>query len=99
MNIMRSSKVFLIAVLCVFSACETEAQQWEILSPNEKILISFFLVNDRPAYQFSYEGRKVVDTSYLGFRLNDSLRLDRGFAIESVDDTYFDDSGHRYLDL
>ncbi|WP_052752753.1 glycoside hydrolase family 97 protein [Kordia zhangzhouensis] len=85
--------VFFIGIYCFYS-CIKEVTTTTILSPNQKINVSFFLSeNGEPQYKITHKSKTVIDTSALGFDLKDVPSLAKNFKIiktktNSTDETW-----------
>ncbi|MUP43433.1 glycoside hydrolase family 97 protein [Christiangramia aestuarii] len=77
---------------CMFFCFHLIAQQ-QVSSPNGEIKINFDLDESGKAfYEVSFQGKKVLDRSYLGFDLQDAEALDDNFEIADTQKSSFDET-------
>ncbi len=98
-NIHRAMKIhfFLITgVLLSFFACHPNHEEnvnFSVISPGQKVKVEFLLNSEgQPAYMAWYEGKTVLDTSKLGFQLNEMKALDHSFNVVSVNSSTYDNT-------
>lgn len=71
-------------LICVFWSCtpKQESKTLQLASPENKLAVTFYLTKEGvPGYLASFNGKMVIDSSRLGFELNNILSLDKGFQI------------------
>lgn len=84
-------KILLYVTFCLFAVNYSIAQSLQ--SPNGNLEMQFEVQEDSiPVYALSYKGKEVIKTSKLGLSLKDSEDLLSGFAIESTDESTFDNT-------
>lgn len=71
--------IFLIGAMA-FSSCSHD-EEIRVISPDRMNNIVFILKDGTPFYQVIREGKVIVDTSRLGFELQDQLTLSGGFRM------------------
>ena len=84
-------QIILALLITTLSTVELIGQQ--IFSPDDKISLTFSLLEDGSAtYQLDYKNNEVVKISKLGFELkNDSIDLKSGFTIVNTENLTFDE--------
>ena len=85
-----SSALLLLALLA--PAVATASERIVVRSPNEQVVVTFQLANERPVYDVSYRGKGVIGESSLGLTFRDGGALS-GLAVvetrrDTRDDTY-----------
>ncbi len=81
--LMLLAMVFLPAMLHAQSATD---QVHTVESPNKIVRVTFWLNGEgRPGYSITHKGKPVIGESRLGFILADAPKLERNFAIDSID--------------
>jgi len=87
-------KIGLIILLIIISACKyknSSEGKW-ITSPDGNIVVLFQLSEDgRPFYKVLFDGKKIIDESFLGFSLKDSKDLYDDFQIMQSSITSYED--------
>ncbi|WP_026933035.1 glycoside hydrolase family 97 protein [Christiangramia echinicola] len=84
-------KILLYVTFCLFAVNYSIAQSLQ--SPNGNLEMQFEVQEDSiPVYALSYKGKEVIKTSKLGLSLKDREDLLSGFAIESTDESTFDNT-------
>ena len=64
-----------------------------VTSPSNKILVKFKLTDTgQPSYSVNYANKMVISGSTLGIKLKDKPALDTNFAIDSVNNSSFNES-------
>jgi len=88
---MKIKKV--LSIILLTSSCAAFAQSFTVNSPNKKISLSLHL-NDSSAlvYQVNYKSKPVIETSNLGFKINDQADLMNNFSILQVDSSTFNET-------
>ncbi|MCV9386535.1 glycoside hydrolase family 97 protein [Reichenbachiella ulvae] len=87
--------LLLIALIAGLFACEMEKgeQLIQVASPNQLTTITFFQNEDgSPAYYASYKNKSVVDSSDLGFILDQEKAFDKGLKVVSTNLSSFDET-------
>ncbi len=77
-------------MLSAFVAMSATAQQAS--SPDGNIVLRFTTDNGRPAYSVDYNGKAVVKTSHLGFRLAGGDDLSTGFEVTDTQNSSFSET-------
>lgn len=87
---MKKLVLFACALLILFGCAFGQ----ELQSPNEKLMMSFYLQNDgTPTYQLAYNGKTVIKPSALGLELRDDDRsLLNDFTITKTETASHDSS-------
>jgi len=62
----------------------SESLGLSISSPNDQIALKFSLVEGRPSYSVSFNGREVVSASTLGLKLKSGLDFSQGLTVRRV---------------
>ena len=88
---MRTSTI-LISFLLILLTSACTSQQTRIESPNGNNTIDFFLDEGIPFYTVQHQDNPVIETSRLGFELQDLPALDDEFEIASVEKSEFDET-------
>ncbi len=71
-------------LICVLWSCtpKQESKTLQLASPENKLAVMFYLTKEGvPGYLASFNGKMVIDSSRLGFELNNISSLDKGFQI------------------
>ncbi len=83
--------IICISLIATFSSIPATGQ--ELRSPNGQLKMIFSLSNTgTPTYELSYKNKQVIKPSHLGLELKDAPDLMRGFSIEDVQTSSFDDT-------
>lgn len=83
--------IICISLLATFSSVPATGQ--ELRSPNGQLKMIFSLSNTgTPTYELSYKNKQVIKPSHLGLELKDAPDLMKGFSIENVQTSSFDDT-------
>lgn len=83
--------IICISLIATFSGIPATGQ--ELRSPNGQLKMIFSLSNTgTPTYELSYKNKQVIKASHLGLELKDAPDLMRGFSIENVQTSSFDDT-------
>ena len=82
--------ILVLSILFVLSCHQknenTVDQQYTLTSPSNKIAINFsFSKKGVPSYTVSYQNEKIIDTSQLGFELENQAALKENFEVISAD--------------
>ncbi len=75
---------FLLGLIILTSSC-VKKNKVAITSPDQKIKLTFGLLDGKPYYLASHNNTLCIDTSYMGFAFKDMQPLDHGFIITSSD--------------
>lgn len=92
---MKYAFYLLILICCSLAACFpfTGNQVNLVRSPDTEVKLQFGLNdNGSPYYLLFYQGERVIDTSYLGFRLYNDEDLHSGFRVISIEEVDFDET-------
>ncbi len=73
--------LFNLFFILLFFSCTAPSDQASVTSPDGNIGVDFLIIQGKPAYTVSYYGDAVIDTSYLGFELQDQADLDQAFKL------------------
>lgn len=80
-----------ISLLATFSSIRVTGQ--ELHSPNGQLKMTFSLSNTgTPTYELSYKNKQVIKPSHLGLELKDAPDLMRGFSVENIQTSSFDET-------
>lgn len=80
-----------ISLLATFSSIRVTGQ--ELRSPNGQLKMTFSLSNTgTPTYELSYKNKQVIKPSHLGLELKDAPDLMRGFSVENIQTSSFDET-------
>ncbi len=79
------------ALLCAAGPAGA-AGETTISSPNGEVSVAFQLIDGRPHYSVSLEGRVIIEPSRLGFRFRDAPPLESGFEIVDSSTRSFDET-------
>lgn len=83
--------IICISLIATFSSIPATGQ--ELRSPNGQLKMIFSLSNTgTPTYELSYKNKQVIKPSHLGLELKDAPDLMKGFSIEDVQTSSFDDT-------
>lgn len=87
--------IFSLLILAAFAvACGGKPERaWLVTSPDQEIAVSFFTVDEKPAYTISFKGSPQIDTSFLGFEFKDQPALKENLVVvngvlSSADETW-----------
>lgn len=90
---MRYIFIFLLPVLIWAGCSAAKPYRYVLESPEKKTRVHFDLTGDgRPYYQVYYQQKLVIDTSYLGFELNNATSLKEKFEIIDTKESTFDET-------
>lgn len=82
-----------VLMITLLVACETEKTSlMSTTSPDGRIELQFILDDGKPAYRVSFEDRRVIDTSFLGFELQGEPALNQSFKIAGSDQISFSET-------
>ncbi|NLI36135.1 MAG: glycoside hydrolase family 97 protein [Bacteroidales bacterium] len=83
--------IICISLLATFSSIRVTGQ--ELRSPNGQLKMTFSLSNTgTPTYELSYKNKQVIKPSHLGLELKDAPDLMRGFSVENIQTSSFDET-------
>ena len=90
---MRLLIVTLVGFL--FFSC-AKKQSTQISSPNGNIVLNTFTNKEgEPGYKIVFDNKTVIDSSFLGYVLNDRLDLSRNLQVDSISTTTFNETWER----
>jgi len=94
MNLLKSCLWFVALSSAIFS-CKTLITN-DVNSPNGKIAVSTFINKQgKIGYKVSFNDKTVVDTSYLGYIINDSISLIENLTLDSTSVLSFEETWER----
>ena len=92
---MQTSILSVLGAVLALSTFAGSAMGKEVvtaLSPDGRTAIHLAVVNGRPCYSVTRDGRRVVDDSRLGFLFREREPLNRGFTVRGMDERQVDES-------
>ncbi|MCA9301827.1 MAG: glycoside hydrolase family 97 protein [Cyclobacteriaceae bacterium] len=95
---MKTRQILLLIVVSVvlLSSCTTKKNSKQISSPNGSIVLTTFLSDDgKPGYEVTFDDGVVIDSSFLGYLLNDSINLTHQLKLDSVSNSTFNETWER----
>jgi len=83
--------IICLSLLATFSSIRATGQ--ELQSPNGELKMIFSLSNiGAPTYELFYKNKQVIKPSHLGLELKEAPDLMRGFSVENVQTSSFDET-------
>ncbi len=83
-------KLFLVLVLLLYSLINS--QVYRVNSPGNIVQVEFQLEEGKAFYSVKRFGNDVIVKSKLGYELENNISLNDNFVIESVDESFFDET-------
>lgn len=89
-------RILLLALISSFMSCGQDQNNkpvTKLTSPSGQMSMEFYLLPDgSPGYYVNYADKIVVDSSRLGFEIDQKINLTNGFKITSATNTSFDET-------
>jgi alpha-glucosidase len=85
-------KTFWVLALSLLIMSCSNGGKLTVNSPDSQVKVTFKLVDERPVYSVTYNGKDVILTSALGFELKDMEALSGNFEIASSQQSTFDET-------
>jgi len=80
--------IFSLIATVFTTMCTQQSKNYQTDSPDESLKLNFFLKDSKPFYTLHKEGKLIIDSSRLGFKINNMPNLDGNFkVIETTSDS------------
>ncbi|RPI73930.1 MAG: glycoside hydrolase family 97 protein [Ignavibacteriales bacterium] len=84
---------FALLLLLHFSSCDSTKSFYEISSPDNNIILNFFITQQgEPGYTINFKDKLVIDTSYFSFDFKDQKSFRNNLQIINSSNSSFDET-------
>src|SRR6056297_606213 len=85
----KFNTILVSLIVIVFTTmCSKQNENYQTVSPDGNLKLNFFLKDSKPFYSLQNGGTKIIDSSRLGFKMNNMPNLDGSFeVIETTSDS------------
>ncbi|MCL4280457.1 MAG: glycoside hydrolase family 97 N-terminal domain-containing protein, partial [Ignavibacteriaceae bacterium] len=90
-NFIYLKTIVVLIVILLFHSCGNGNNETELLSPDGKIKLIFYLSGEGKAgYLINYSDNKIIDTSYFSFDFQDQESFGKNLEIVNIFTSSFD---------